>query len=148
MCQRHILRRGLVSFGAGEENRTPVCSLEGYCSTIELHPPSLAAPNVGALGGGDKKHLISGGERRIRTSEDVSRQIYSLLHLAALLSPPFFRVLQLPKVFVHMEPMEGIEPPTQGLQNPCSTIEPHRHVFTSPSLKLAAAYLICLLRLN
>jgi hypothetical protein len=24
--------------GAGEENRTPVISLEGCCSTIELHP--------------------------------------------------------------------------------------------------------------
>jgi hypothetical protein len=26
------------SFGAGEGNRTPVVSLEGFCSTIELHP--------------------------------------------------------------------------------------------------------------
>ena len=26
-------------------------------------------------------------------------------------------------------PMEGIEPPTYGLQNRCSTIEPHRHFF-------------------
>ena len=25
-------------FGAGEGNRTPVASLEGWCSTIELHP--------------------------------------------------------------------------------------------------------------
>ena len=25
-------------FGAGEGNRTPVISLEGFCSTIELHP--------------------------------------------------------------------------------------------------------------
>ena len=24
--------------GAGEGNRTPVISLEGFCSTIELHP--------------------------------------------------------------------------------------------------------------
>ena len=29
-------------FGAGEGNRTLVVSLEGFCSTIELHP--LAAP--------------------------------------------------------------------------------------------------------
>src|SRR5688572_14848003 len=26
--------------GAGEGNRTPVFSLEGCCSTIELHPPN------------------------------------------------------------------------------------------------------------
>src|SRR5689334_19586801 len=28
--------------GAGEGNRTLVISLEGFCSTIELHPPGLA----------------------------------------------------------------------------------------------------------
>ncbi len=26
-----------------------------------------------------------------------------------------------------LEPMEGVEPPTRGLQNPCSTTELHRH---------------------
>ncbi len=29
---------GPVTFGAGEGNRTLVVSLEGFCSTIELHP--------------------------------------------------------------------------------------------------------------
>ena len=29
--------------GAGEGNRTLVVSLEGFCSTIELHPPGLVA---------------------------------------------------------------------------------------------------------
>ena len=29
---------GLSKFGAGEGNRTLVVSLEGFCSTIELHP--------------------------------------------------------------------------------------------------------------
>ena len=29
------------NFGAGEGNRTPVISLEGFCSTIELHPLKL-----------------------------------------------------------------------------------------------------------
>ena len=33
---------GLPKSGAGEGNRTPVVSLEGFCSTIELHP--LEAP--------------------------------------------------------------------------------------------------------
>ena len=32
-CPRHAVR------GAGEGNRTLVVSLEGFCSTIELHPP-------------------------------------------------------------------------------------------------------------
>ena len=27
-----------ISFGAGDGNRTRVSSLEGWCSTIELHP--------------------------------------------------------------------------------------------------------------
>ena len=30
--------------GAGEGNRTLVISLEGFCSTIELHPPTPATP--------------------------------------------------------------------------------------------------------
>jgi hypothetical protein len=33
-CHRH------VGAGAGEGNRTLVVSLEGFCSTIELHPPA------------------------------------------------------------------------------------------------------------
>ena len=33
----HTFRCGHF-YGAGEGNRTPVISLEGFCSTIELHP--------------------------------------------------------------------------------------------------------------
>ena len=33
----------LPSSGAGEGNRTLVISLEGFCSTIELHPPGTSA---------------------------------------------------------------------------------------------------------
>ena len=36
-CPRHS------DFGAGEGNRTLVVSLEGFCSTIELHPPGRRA---------------------------------------------------------------------------------------------------------
>ena len=32
---------GISIFGAGEGNRTLVVSLEGFCSTIELHPQHL-----------------------------------------------------------------------------------------------------------
>ena len=43
--------------GAGEGNRTPVISLEGFCSTIELHPhflclTSRVSPYLKAGGGG------------------------------------------------------------------------------------------------
>ena len=49
---------GRIMFGAGEGNRTLTVSLEGFCSTIELHPLfHLIAPSV--IGGG----------RRIRTFE-------------------------------------------------------------------------------
>ena len=37
------LRDNDVSDGAGEGNRTLVVSLEGFCSTIELHPPAAPA---------------------------------------------------------------------------------------------------------
>ena len=47
--------RGLRQFGsligAGEGNRTLVISLEGFCSTIELHPRD-ACPTGGATGVG------------------------------------------------------------------------------------------------
>ena len=35
-------------FGAGEGNRTLVVSLEGFCSTIELHPPGRHLVNATA----------------------------------------------------------------------------------------------------
>ena len=58
-------------FGAGEGNRTLTVSLEGFCSTIELHPLfHLIAPSV--IGGG----------RRIRTFE---------AHATDLQSAPFDR---------------------------------------------------------
>src|SRR5690606_21163989 len=46
--------------GAGEGNRTPVISLEGCCSTIELHPR-----------GHRPKSDAGGGQSRIRTYEGV-----------------------------------------------------------------------------
>ena len=36
--------------GAGEGNRTLVVSLEGFCSTIELHPPISRGPGAFAIG--------------------------------------------------------------------------------------------------
>ena len=57
--------------GAGEGNRTLVVSLEGFCSTIELHPH----------GSHHKTHSVGGGGW-IRTNVGVSQQIYSLPPLA------------------------------------------------------------------
>ena len=58
-CSRHVFAAGLAArtrcedfavlcgesvFGAGDGNRTHVASLEGWSSTIELHPPEFAPP--------------------------------------------------------------------------------------------------------
>ena len=74
---------GLQTYlGAGDGNRTHAISLEGWGSTIELHPPMtpICRPSPTQV-------LITsdpvGGGGRIRTFEGVSRQIYSLLPLAA-----------------------------------------------------------------
>ncbi len=64
--------------------------------------------------------IKSGGEGRIRTSEGIRRQIYSLFPLAAR-EPLRFSLIK------KMVPMVGIEPTTARLQVECSTVEPHRH---------------------
>ena len=71
--------------GAGEGNRTPVVSLEGFCSTIELHPLKPHTEIENPFG------EIVGGGGWIRTIVDESRRIYSPLHLTAL--PPLHRTL-------------------------------------------------------
>ena len=84
-------RKGL---GAGEGNRTLVISLEGCCSTIELHPhqaghqarhsPCAARPRQPGPETG-------GGRGRTRTYEGVSQRIYSPppLPLGTLSHKPF-----------------------------------------------------------
>src|SRR5258706_13774001 len=52
-----------LSDGAGEGNRTLVVSLEGFCSTIELHPRSPMPSSQRFL-----KLNIRGGEGWIRTN--------------------------------------------------------------------------------
>jgi hypothetical protein len=47
--------------GAGEGNRTLVFSLEGCCSTIELHPRRAYISNIGAALNG-KKHARGFGQ--------------------------------------------------------------------------------------
>jgi hypothetical protein len=43
------LSRGFQTFGAGEGNRTLVVSLEGFCSTIELHPHPVSSRPISLL---------------------------------------------------------------------------------------------------
>src|SRR5690242_101361 len=69
--------------GAGEGNRTLVVSLEGFCSTIELHPRFFAqaatlprSPNAAGAISNEIRRLsrliISGGGGRIRTFEGMA----------------------------------------------------------------------------
>ncbi len=74
--------------GAGEGNRTLVISLEGFCSTIELHPRTLSPTATTDLSHAANPRLppvsgmTSGGGGWIRTNVGVSQQIYSLPPLA------------------------------------------------------------------
>ena len=47
----------VACIGAGEGNRTLVFSLEGCCSTIELHPRRSYIINIGAALNGKKREL-------------------------------------------------------------------------------------------
>jgi hypothetical protein len=62
--------------GAGEGNRTPVVSLEGFCSAIELHPPEKYLPNAAPL------NTCDGGGSWIRTNVGVRQRVYSPSPLA------------------------------------------------------------------
>ena len=70
-------------------------------------------------------HILC-GERRIRTSVGLRQQIYSLPHLATLVSPqtcdsqPVILIQIMIIVTFSLEPMEGFEPPTSWLQISCS----------------------------
>ena len=74
---------GSPKTGAGDGNRTHAASLEGWSSTIELHP------QCGLLPTPPTPLQPGGGGGRIRTYVDISRQIYSLLPLTA--RPPLRR---------------------------------------------------------
>ena len=75
----------IENVGAGEGNRTLVISLEGCCSTIELHPrreqSSAVVDQVVRLSETDLCFSRDGGGGRTRTYEGVSQRIYSPPHL-------------------------------------------------------------------
>ena len=77
--------KNFLQIGAGEGNRTLVISLEGFCSTIELHPqgPHLSHAQFTFFPN------LPGGGGWIRTSVLVRGQIYSLLPLTT--RPPLRR---------------------------------------------------------
>src|SRR3954454_18575461 len=76
------MTQAIEKIGAGRGNRTLVFSLEGCCSTIELHPRKsnlsspaahwrMAGSPAGAQG------AKAGGRGRTRTYEVVRQRIYS-----------------------------------------------------------------------
>ena len=68
--------------GAGEGNRTLVVSLEGFCSTIELHPLIPSPLFQWVFDDYPTPLQTIGGGGWIRTNVGVSQQIYSLPPLA------------------------------------------------------------------
>ena len=80
----------IEKIGAGEGNRTLVISLEGCCSTIELHPrrttltarlrcyaTSAGQPSLRKAYQPQRCRREAGGRGRTRTCEGVSQRIYS-----------------------------------------------------------------------
>ena len=57
-----IAHLGKQDFGAGEGNRTLVVSLEGFCSTIELHPHVIITPMAKKYAGGKRLASASKAE--------------------------------------------------------------------------------------
>ena len=70
---------------------------------------------------------VFSGKRWIRTTEGVRQQIYSLPHLATLVSSQYFQTVGLASVD---EPMEGFEPTTPRLQITCSGQLSYIGIFT------------------
>ena len=71
--------------GAGDGNRTPVTSLEGWRSTIELHPPKAHQLEAYYLKQVAVHHLLftkNGGGGWIRTNVGVRQRVYSPSPLA------------------------------------------------------------------
>ena len=68
--------QNFIRFGAGEGNRTLVISLEGFCSTIELHPP-LKVAILQNITTDASRQSNDGGGRRIRTFEAFATDLQS-----------------------------------------------------------------------
>ena len=85
---------------------------------------------------------VFSGKRWIRTTEGVRQQIYSLPHLATLVSSQFLLLqLDLP-LFQVREPMEGFEPTTPRLQITCSGQLSYIGIFTVTGCKGRYFFLI------
>ena len=73
---------GTKSLGAGEGNRTLVISLEGFSSTIELHPPG--ADDLSCTP--PRRFKVFWWREKDSNLRRQSRQIYSLIPLTAWVS--------------------------------------------------------------
>ena len=102
-------------------------SLPRMRSTPELHRRHLLKcgaenevrtrdPQLGRLMLYQLSYFRDCGRRWIRTTEDITQQIYSLPHLATLVFSQYF----IGKAFPKLEPIEGFEPTTPRLQITCS----------------------------
>src|SRR6266566_4507078 len=64
----HRRRANPIGIGAGDGNRTHVASLEGWCSTIELHPPGTRALRQPPLRSFDQKAPEAGSPGAAETA--------------------------------------------------------------------------------
>ena len=117
--------------GAGEGNRTLVVSLEGFCSTIELHP--RASIQVSGI-----RYQVSGIRTAPGTDLAATRgPSFHLIPDTSLLIPEMVEgegfepskaeptdlqsvVFDRSTTPAYMEPIQGFEPRTCCLQNSCS----------------------------
>jgi hypothetical protein len=67
----------LNGFGAGEGNRTLVCSLGSCRSTIELHPRPVRRPDIKRAGGSAQSADRSCYDRRLTTASPASKETAS-----------------------------------------------------------------------
>src|SRR5258708_12756564 len=89
--------------GAGEGNRTLVVSLEGFCSTIELHPRG-PSPVSTVRQCNFWSPDVTGGEGWIRTTVGASR---------SYLQPPPFNHSATPPRTTRFSPLAAHSPPQQ-----------------------------------
>ena len=115
-------------------------SLEGYCSinwatSAKIHRSEPASSTLHwwtlQLQPASKKS----GKRWIRTTEGKNQQIYSLPHLATLVSSLWLVCI--------LEPMEGFEPPTSWLQISCSGQLSYIGIWLLSGCKGTNIFLIC-----
>ena len=86
-------RHNYKTFGAGERNRTVVISLEGFCSTIELHPQIRNFHLASIDSHATTKSWWRGRDSNLRTRERADLQSAAINHSATSpLNPRLCRI--------------------------------------------------------